>query len=59
MFISALLVLGASMTAEDILLAKYDTPHDEDKHPPQLILLRAVRAIVLVGMGSLIFYMAF
>ena len=59
MFVSALMVMGASMTAEDTLLARYDTPHDDDKHPPQLILLRAARAVVLVAMAALIFYMAF
>lgn len=59
MFVSALVVLGLSMTAEDTLLKKYDTPHDEDKHPAPLILLRAVRAIVVIAMGILIFYLAF
>ena len=58
MFVAALFVLGLSMTAEDRLLEKFDTPHDEDKHPPQLILLRAARALVMIAMGILIFYMA-
>ena len=59
MFVSALMVMGASMTAEDTLLARYDTPHDDDKHPPQLILLRAARVCVRCALASLIFYMAF
>ncbi len=59
MFIAALAVLGISMTYEDALLAKYDTPHDDDSHPPQLIFLRAGRATVLLVMGILIFVMVF
>lgn len=59
MFVAAVATLGASMNAEDTLLAKYDTPHDEDTHPPQLIALRLARAIVLFAMGILIFWMVF
>ena len=58
MIIASLLVLGISMMLEDILIGKYDTPHDEDKHPPLLILFRAVRSMVMVAMGVLIFYLA-
>jgi hypothetical protein len=58
MIVASLLVLGISMMLEDILITRYDTPHDEDKHPPLLILFRAVRAIVMVAMGVLIFYLA-
>ena len=58
MIVAALLVLGISMLLEDILIGKYDTPHDEDRHPPLLILFRAVRSVVMVAMGILIFYMA-
>lgn len=50
MFVAALMVMGVMMTAEDDLLQKYDTPHDEDKHPPQLVTLRAVRSTVLSAM---------
>jgi hypothetical protein len=50
MFVAAMIVMGVMMTAEDALLSKYDTPHDEDAHPPQLISLRAGRAIVLITM---------
>jgi len=59
MFIAALLVLGVTMIAEDSLLQKYDTPHDEDKHPPMLMLLRFGRAAVLVILGILVFVLAF
>jgi hypothetical protein len=47
------------MMVEDILIEKYDTPHDEDKHPPLLILFRAARSVIMVAMGVLIFYLAF
>jgi heme A synthase len=50
MFIAALIVMGVAMTAEDSLLRKYDTPHDDDTHPPQLVTLRAVRSILLIAM---------
>ena len=50
MFVATLIVMGVLMTAEDDLLRKYDTPHDEDAHPPQLITLRAVRSTVLIAM---------
>jgi hypothetical protein len=59
MIVSALIVLGISMMVEDILIEKYDTPHDEDKHPPLLILFRAARSVIMVAMGVLIFYLAF
>jgi hypothetical protein len=59
MIVSALMVLGISMMLEDILIGKYDTPHDEDKHPPLLILFRAARSVIMVAMGVLIFYLAF
>jgi hypothetical protein len=58
MIIAALLVLGISMMLEDLLIRKYDTPHDEDKHPPALILFRAARSVVMIVMGVLIFYAA-
>jgi hypothetical protein len=58
MFVAALLVLGVTMIAEDSLLIKYDTPHDEDKHPPALILLRFGRAAILIVLGILVFYLA-
>ena len=57
MFIAALVVLGVSMTFEDVLLRKYDTPHDDESHPPALIVLRAARAVVLVTMAVLVFVM--
>lgn len=57
--VAALTVLGVLMIAEDSLLLKYDTPHDEDKHPPALILLRAGRAVVVVALGILVFVLAF
>jgi hypothetical protein len=57
MFVAAILVLGLGMTVEDRMLARYDTPHDDDTHPPRLILLRAVRAVVLIAMGIAIFAM--
>ena len=57
MFVAALLGLGAGMNMEDRLIARYDTPHDDDTHPPQLITLRAVRAIVLIIMGVAVFAM--
>ena len=50
MFVAALVVMGVMMSAEDTLLQKYDTPHDEDAHPPQLVTLRAVRSTVLIAM---------
>jgi hypothetical protein len=50
MFFAALTVMGVAMTAEDTLLGKYDTPHDEDTHPPQLVTLRAVRSVILISM---------
>jgi hypothetical protein len=50
MFVAALMAMGVMMTAEDDLLRKYDTPHDEDTHPPQLVTLRAVRSTVLFVM---------
>lgn len=59
MFIAALIVLGLSMNFEDRLLMKYDTPHDDDSHPPRLVALRAVRAIVMMTMGVAIFALAF
>ena len=52
-------VLGVSMMEEDILIQKYDTPHEEDTHPPQLIMLRMVRGIVLIVLGTLFFVLAF
>ena len=57
MIIAAILVLGVGMNMEDHLLARYDTPHDDDTHPPQLIMLRAARAIILIIMGIAIFAM--
>ncbi|MDH3439726.1 MAG: hypothetical protein OEM63_03155 [Gammaproteobacteria bacterium] len=48
MFVAAMIVLGLSMNIEDNLLARYDTPHDDDHHPPQLVSLRATRAIVML-----------
>jgi len=59
MFIAALMVLGISMILEDSLIEKYDTPHDEDRHPPLLILLRSGRAVVMVILGILVFVLAF
>ena len=59
MIVSALIVLGISMMIEDILIGKYDTPHDEDKHPPLLILFRAARSVIMVAMGVMIFFLAF
>jgi hypothetical protein len=59
MFIAAVTVLGVSMMEEDILIQKYDTPHEEDTHPPQLIMLRMVRGIVLIVLGTLFFVLAF
>ncbi len=59
MFVAAILVLGLSMTVEDRLISRYDTPHDDDTHPWPLIALRAVRAIVLIAMGIAIFAMMF
>lgn len=59
MFVGALVVLGVTMSLEDALLAKYDTPHDEDTHPPQLIALRAIRAIIVIAMGTSIFVMVY
>ena len=50
MFVAVLIVMGVLMTAEDDLLRKYDTPHDEDSHPPQLITLRAARSTLLIAM---------
>ena len=47
------------MMEEDILIQKYDTPHEEDTHPPQLIMLRMVRGIVLIVLGTLFFVLAF
>ena len=58
MTVAALIVLGITMMLEDILIGKYDTPHDEDKHPPALILFRALRPIIMIAMGVLIFYLA-
>ena len=57
MFIAALVVLGVSMSFEDVLLRKYDTPHVDDSHPPALIFLRATRAVVLLTMAVLVFVM--
>lgn len=57
MFVAAIAVIGVMMKAEDVLIGKYDTPHDEDKHPPKLIALRAVRGLVLLIMGVMIFVM--
>lgn len=59
MFVAALVVLGLSMNLEDRLLVKYDTPHDDDHHPPRLVAFRAVRAAVMLMMGVAIFAMAF
>ena len=59
MLVAAITVLGVLMIAEDSLLLKYDTPHDEDKHPPALILLRSGRAIILVVLSILVFVLAF
>ena len=59
MFIAALLVFSITATIEDGLLVKYDTPHDEDTHPPKLILLRATRAILMLAIGVLFFYVSF
>lgn len=50
MFVAALIVLGFAMSAEDVLLKRYDTPHDDDAHPPPLVAFRAARATVLVAM---------
>ena len=57
MFVAAMITLGLSMNIEDNLLARYDTPHDDDNHPPQLISLRAIRAIALIAMGIAIIVM--
>jgi len=59
MFVAALAVLGVTMSLEDVLLAKFDTPHDDDTHPPQLIALRAIRAIIVIAMGTSIFLMVY
>lgn len=59
MIVAALIVLGMSMVLEDILIGKYDTPHDEDSHPPLLILFRAARSVIMVAMGAMIFFLAF
>lgn len=50
MFGATLIVMGVLMTAEDGLLRKYDTPHEEDRHPPPLIMLRVVRSTLLAAM---------
>lgn len=55
-FIAAIVVVGVSMMEEDVLIQKYDTPHDEDRHPPALILFRFGRGIIL---GILLFVLAF
>ena len=57
MLFAVIVVIGVSMSFEDILLRKYDTPHDEDAHPPVLIAWRAVRALVVIAMAALIFMM--
>lgn len=59
MFVAAVIVLGLLMNIEDRLLVKYDTPHDDDHHPPPLVAFRAIRALVMIVMGVAIFAMAF
>jgi hypothetical protein len=59
MFVATLLVLGITMSLEDVLLAKYDTPHDDDTHLPKLVALRSMRAIIVIAMGIMIFVVAF
>lgn len=58
MFAAAIIVLGVSASMEDALLRKYDTPHEDDTHPPLLILFRAARTVVLVVMAILVFVLA-
>ena len=58
MIMASLTLLGLSMMIEDELIAEYDTPHDEDAHPPALILFRAARSIIMVTMGVMIFCVA-
>jgi len=57
MLLAVIVVIGVSMSFEDVLLRKYDTPHDEDAHPPALIAWRAMRALVIIAMAVLIFMM--
>jgi len=57
MLLAVIVVIGVSMSFEDVLLGKYDTPHDEDVHPPALIAWRAVRALVIIAMAALIVMM--
>jgi len=59
MFIAAVTILGVSMMEEDVLIQKYDTPHDDDTHPPQLVMLRMGRAVVLIVLGVSFFVLAF
>jgi hypothetical protein len=59
MFVATVIVLGISMILEDMLIQKYDTPHDEDTHPPALITLRAIRSIIVFAMAVFVFVLAF
>jgi len=58
-FFATLFVLGLTMHIEDRLLKRYDTPHEDDTHPPALVLFRFARGTVLVLLGILIFWLAF
>ena len=57
-FVAALMIIGVSMMLEDALLLKYDTPHEEDRHPPLLTLFRLCRAIIVSALGVLFFVRA-
>ncbi len=58
-FIAAILVLGLGMSIEDMLLARYDTPHGDGVHPLPLVAFRAFRAIVMIVLGVAIFVVVY
>lgn len=59
MFVAAILILGLGMSIEDMLLARYDSPHVDDAHPPPLVAFRAFRAIVMIVLGVAIFVVVY
>jgi len=52
MLIGAIFVLGLGMSVEDLLLVRYDTPHDDDAHPPPRIAPLVVDELVVKDAGK-------